>query len=87
MLQPKHKEANANLGYIYMVEGNFNKAKLMLNYTLSLYPDYEQALMNKAALHYQLKEINECNILLKRVLKINPENSKAKQLQQQLKSI
>ena len=49
----------------------------MANKALSLNPDFEDALMNKAAVLVAQQKIPEAILVLARVLEINPKNEKA----------
>ncbi len=75
----KRPIALCNLGFTKALEGDFKIAEKYYNQAIQLDPDYEQALVNKAALLRHLKRENESNQLFKRVLKINPNNEQARQ--------
>jgi tetratricopeptide (TPR) repeat protein len=77
---PKREQTNNNLGYIAALEGRFAEAEVFYEKALLLNPDYEQALMNKVALYLFLKKDKEVKPLLKRVLKVNPNNEEARRL-------
>ncbi|MEO6169268.1 MAG: tetratricopeptide repeat protein [Chitinophagales bacterium] len=75
---PKYAPALSNLGYIYFLNSDFDYAGSLYDKALALDPDYEQALMNKIALLIVLRKNNDAVKLAARVLKINPQNEKAK---------
>ncbi len=74
---PKHAVALQNMGYLNALQGKFDIAERYYDQALSLNPDYEQALVNKAALRLLKKDNKNAELLLKRVLKINPNNLEA----------
>lgn len=76
--QPKYAPALSNLGYIYFLNGDFEYAGSLYARALALEPDYEQALMNQLALMMVLRNNDEAKKLAAKVLKINPQNEKAK---------
>ncbi len=49
-LQPHHKEAKSNLGYLYFLEGDYARAEKLFDSALADDPDYVQALSNKLML-------------------------------------
>ena len=69
--------ALSNLGYAYVLQGQFQKAEDFYTKAIALDPDYEQALLNKAAVRLLQKDTEEARKLIGRVLKINPENRQA----------
>ncbi len=77
---PKRPVALTNLGYIYILEMNIRKSLELYDKAIALDPDYEQALMNKAAVMLLTKKKKQANNLLKRVLKINPDNIQARRM-------
>jgi tetratricopeptide (TPR) repeat protein len=75
---PKFAPPYSNLGYLYLVtQNNISKAEELYEKALSLNPDYEAALMNKAALFLATGKTKDGIALLKRVLQIDPANQKA----------
>ena len=76
---PKRDVALCNLGFTKALQNEFETAIKYYDLAINLNPDYEQALINKAALFKHLKQDKESKKLLKRVLKINPNNEQAKQ--------
>ncbi len=76
---PERPIALTNLGLAYVVEGNIEKGEKLYDQAIGLDPDYEQALINKAAVCLLQKRRGEAIQLLQRVLKINPENKQAKE--------
>ena len=83
---PKFAQAYCNLGYLYLLAFH-NTEKAMQNYNaaIALDPDYEQALLNKAALYGYLKQFTDAEKLVDRVLAINPKNQQAVQFKAQMR--
>ena len=75
---PKRPVALCNLGFCHVLTGNTVKGMELYNEAIALDPDYEQALVNKAALLIFQKKQEEGKKLLERVLEVNPENEQAK---------
>ncbi|MEL6945531.1 MAG: tetratricopeptide repeat protein, partial [Bacteroidota bacterium] len=73
-----------NLGYAYLLKRQVDKALNYYDRAIALNPDYEQALLNKAAVKLLQKEVKTAQSLLNRVLQINPENAQAKAILEQL---
>lgn len=84
---PKFVQAINNLGYANLVSGNVLKAEELYNKALALDPDYESLLMNVAGLKIYQKKYKEAEVVLKSVLKKNPENEQAKIVLIQLKKL
>ena len=84
---PKFVQAINNLGYANLVSGNVLKAEELYNKALALDPDYESLLMNVAGLKIYQKKYKEAEVVLKSVLKKNPENEQAKIILIQLKKL
>ena len=83
--QPKYAPAYCNLGYlVFMKDKNQQEAMTYYDKALSLDPDYEAALSNKAALCAFNGDVINSIKLLNRIIKLNPANQQAKEL---LKSI
>ena len=81
---PDRKLALANLGFMYALRNDINKAMDYYNRALALDPDYITALLNKAGAHLQQKQLAEANTLLKRVLEIQPNHQRAKTILKQI---
>ena len=76
---PKFSSAWINLGFLFLsVDHDIKKADECYDQALQLDPDNEQALLNKAGTLIYLHEKIESKKMLKRLLKINPNNEKAK---------
>jgi tetratricopeptide (TPR) repeat protein len=60
------------------LRGDLQEGEKLYGEAIALDPDYEQALLNKAALLIFNKRRKEAEVLLQRVLKINPENEEAR---------
>ncbi|RMG87930.1 MAG: tetratricopeptide repeat protein [Bacteroidetes bacterium] len=82
----KRPVAWCNLGYLYALEGQFEEAEKRYDEALALDPDYEQALINKAAILFLRKERGAARRLLRRALQINPQNEQARQALSALES-
>ena len=76
---PKRPVALCNFGFTKALQNDFGSALAFYDRAIALDPDYEQALINKAALLKHLRKEKESDQLLKRVLEINPNNLQAKQ--------
>lgn len=83
---PSYAPGFCNLGYLYLVEDqNPQKAMELYNRSIALDPDYVQALINKAGLLMIQNNKSEAITYLNRVLKINPNEARAKSALLQLK--
>jgi tetratricopeptide (TPR) repeat protein len=83
---PTYAPGYSNLGYLYLVEDqNPQKAMEFYNRSLALDPDYIQALINKAGLLMIQNNKKDAIAYLNRVLKINPNEARAKSVLVQLK--
>ncbi|MBK8564515.1 MAG: tetratricopeptide repeat protein [Saprospiraceae bacterium] len=75
----KRPVALLNLGFAHALTNNLPEALRRYDQALALDPDYEQALVNKAAvLNFQGKKA-EAKGLLERVLRLNPGNGQARE--------
>jgi tetratricopeptide (TPR) repeat protein len=80
---PEFTSAWINLGYLLLsVDHNVSAADLLYDKALALDPDNEQALLNKAGTLMYLGKKSEAKKILQRILKVNPENEKAKKVLQ-----
>ena len=84
---PKHVSALTNLGYIKLTQGNVNESERLYFKALSLDPDYEALLLNIAGLYAYKKDFKQAESYLNKILKRNPNNSKAKQALSQIKQM
>ena len=84
---PKHVSALTNLGYVKLALGNVTTAEQLYFKALSLDPDYEALLLNIAGLYAYKKNYTQAELYLKRLLKRNPNNLKAKQALTQIKQL
>lgn len=83
---PSFAPGFSNLGYLYLVEDqNPQLAMEFYNRSLALDPDYIQALINKAGLLIVQNNKKDAITYLNRVLKINPNEARAKSALTQLK--
>ncbi len=76
----KRPIAWTNLGYIYALQGDLKTAINHYDKAIALNPDYEQALLNKAAILQIQKKENAAQKLIKQVLHINPTNVQAQKM-------
>jgi tetratricopeptide (TPR) repeat protein len=81
----KHVSALTNLGYIALSKGKINEAEQIYFKALKLDPDYEPLLLNIAGFYAYKNNKEQTTYYLKRILKRNPNNSKAKQALLQFK--
>jgi predicted CXXCH cytochrome family protein len=76
---PKRAETLCNRGFLYVLQGNLPMGEYHYDKAISLNPDHEQALLNKAAVKMVYGKNEEAIALIQRVLKINPGNLQAQQ--------
>lgn len=76
---PKRPETLCNRGFLHVMQGNMPMGELLYDKAIALDPDYEQALLNKAAVRIASGDKQTAFDLLKRVLTLNPENLQAQQ--------
>ena len=74
----KRPIALCNLGYVKVLQSRFTEAETLYDAALRLDPDYEQALLNKAAIRLAATDTEAARELIDQVLKINPDNIAAK---------
>jgi tetratricopeptide (TPR) repeat protein len=84
---PKHVSALTNLGYLKLAQGNAREAEQLYFKALSLDPDYEALLLNIAGLFAYKKDFKQAELYLNKILKRNPNNTKAKQALSQIKQM
>jgi tetratricopeptide (TPR) repeat protein len=84
---PKHVSALTNLGYLKLAQGNAREAEQLYLKALSLDPDYEALLLNIAGLFAYKKDFKQAELYLNKILKRNPNNTKAKQALSQIKQM
>ncbi|MFK7931862.1 MAG: tetratricopeptide repeat protein, partial [Saprospiraceae bacterium] len=72
---PKRPIALTNLGYVFALEGKYDQAENHYDRAIQLDPDYEQAIVNKAAIRLLKNDVVAGKKLLERALKLNPENT------------
>lgn len=78
----KQPEPYSNLGYLNAKQMQFEAAINFYNKALTLDPDFEQALVNKAAVLNAMGKKTEAQRLIQQVLKRNPNSVLAKQANQ-----
>ena len=74
-----------NIGYLKVLENNFQEAEEFYLKAIHLDPDLEQTCLNLAALYLLKKDKTKAKIYLQKSLKINPNNEQAKYQIAQLK--
>lgn len=75
---PKHVSALTNLGYLKWMTGDMKSSEQLYQKALSLDPDYEPLLMNVVGLYVSRHDDANTIKYLKQILKVNPDNEKAK---------
>lgn len=83
---PNQTDALNNLGFLYLTSGRFFEAKEYFRKAVKQDPDYALAWLNLASAHLQLNELLETQRALEQALRIEPQNMKAKNLYQNIKS-
>ena len=84
-LEPLRPESFFNLGYIYATLEDFPRAKNMYARVVKLEPDYlDEALFNLAIVQEQLGDRSQCVKNLRRAIDLNPANTTAAALLEQL---
>jgi hypothetical protein len=73
----KHESAWCNLGYVLLKQGQNQSAMECYDKALQLNPQHIQSLLNKASLLILDGDFNKGKLYLKRILDIEPNNSKA----------
>lgn len=74
ILRPGRALSLANLGYIYMVEGDYKKALLYTDNAIKSRPDYVVALENKTNILIQTGELSKAIVLLTELMEKNPSS-------------
>ncbi len=82
---PKIVTAYTNLGYLYLIQGNVSKCEQLYLQGEKLDPDNIPLLMNIGALYVNLKQNKKALNYFERILKINNQNSIAKEMIRNLK--
>ena len=75
---PKFATGVCNLGYTYFLKGDLVYAEKLFLQSLSLDPDYEQALLNEAQLCAVQHRNQDAKKFLQRALIVDPQNEKVK---------
>ena len=84
-LEPLRPESFFNLGYIYATVEDFPQAKEMYARVVKLEPDFlDEALFNLAMVQEQLGERSQCVKNLRRAIDVNPANTSAVALLEQI---
>lgn len=78
-LNPKHAPVYANLGYFEMSRGNTDNALQLYKKGLLLDSDNEALLLNLSAYYLFVKDKRSAIEQLKKIIKINPGNQKARE--------
>lgn len=85
---PEFAPAWSNYGYLVLLrDRNTALAHQLIDKSIQLDPDYEQGLLNKAAVFLVEGKTNEARKLVVKILKINPDNVQAKQALSRLNTI
>jgi tetratricopeptide (TPR) repeat protein len=84
---PKHVSASTNLGFIKLKQGKTLDAINLYNRALKYDPDYEPLLLNLAGYYAFMNDKKQSIYYLKRILKKNPGNQKAKSALQQVSTM
>ena len=84
---PDFVPALTNLGFLWLQEGDDQKAEMYYDKALALNPDDTQALMNKAGLYIYRKNSTEALKYVERILKRDPQNAQALQVKAQLQQV
>jgi Flp pilus assembly protein TadD len=77
---PFYAPAWSNLGYIFLLDGDVNRAENFYRKSLALDPDYQPALLNLVGLHLYRNEIMDAKKLLQAIIKKHPLNSQAQEI-------
>ncbi len=75
---PNHISANTNLGYIYLQQGNNNKAYEYMMRANHLDPDYEQNLLNMAVWYHNNQQPAQALKTIQHLVKKHPDNERAR---------
>ena len=71
---PKSPAALSNLGYLCLVvDSDTARARKLYDQAISMDPDYEQAIVNKAGLWAMQRKNNDATVLLSKYLKRKPQ--------------
>ena len=73
-LNPTIKEIHANLGFISIIKGDYNSAKISLNQAIILDPDYLLAYENLLLLSQKQNNLKDTKLYLQKILEINPNH-------------
>jgi tetratricopeptide (TPR) repeat protein len=84
---PRHVSAYTNLGFIKLKMGFPAEALRLYSLALKYDPDYEPLLLNLAGYYAFMRDKTQAVYFLKRILKKNPGNQKAKSALQQINSM
>mgnify|MGYP001204104560 CR=1 FL=1 len=80
---PEYKEAYCNLGYLAILDNDFQLAEEYLNKAIDLDPDYLQAYENLVLSSQRQNKIDQVKVYLNKILEIAP-NHRAKEILQKL---
>jgi tetratricopeptide (TPR) repeat protein len=85
-LAPQQPGAFFNLGYIYTITKNYERAQVMYGRVVELRPAFtDEALFNLAVIHEKLGDRDRCIKKLEQAVAFNPGNISAKKYLHQLK--
>jgi tetratricopeptide (TPR) repeat protein len=75
-----------NLGYIYAIKKDYNKAEEMFARVVALSPPFlDEALYNLAIVQRKMGNVQDCIKNLEKAIAVNPENNNAQKLLEILK--
>lgn len=75
------------LGYIYSLEGSHEKAIIIFEQLLDLFPDYEVAIYNLSELYAQKNEYDKALEYADKIIKMRPENADYAVLYEKIKNL
>ncbi|MEE4262660.1 MAG: protein kinase [Desulfobacteraceae bacterium] len=85
-LAPQQPDAFFNLGYMFTITKNYQKAQVMYGRVVELRPAFtDEALFNLAVIHEKLGDRDRCINKLEQAVAFNPGNISAKKYLQKLK--
>ncbi len=78
-LAPRQPDAFFNLGYMYTITKNYQRAQVMYGRVVELRPAFtDEALFNLAVIHEKLGDRDRCIKKLEQAVAFNPGNISAK---------
>ena len=83
---PYHRESLNNYGYYLLRAGRPEKGTKLIKRAVERYPDYEMAWLNLASAYLMQENYEKAKSCLEQVLRINPNNRRARQTLSKLQS-